>query len=148
MLLLPNKIYPYLREFIMDRTALLQRHNLKATPQRIEIVNVLKLQGHLNIDTLYVELKKKFPSISLSTIYKNINTMIQKDFLSELKVPSQKNLYELIKEEHSHLICTECKKVMDICLNISELLLEAKNISGYTFQKSSIILNGTCPSCS
>ncbi len=131
----------------MDKTLLLQSYDLKATPQRLEIVGALYVQGHLNIDTLYSELKNKFPSISLSTIYKNINTMIDKGFLSELKIPSEKNLYELIKEEHSHVICTQCKKVTDIHLNISSLLQEARNISKYKFQKSSIILNGTCPEC-
>lgn len=132
----------------MNKTLLLQSHNLKATPQRLEIVEVLHNQGHLNIDTLYTQLKKKFPSISLSTIYKNINTMIEKGFLLELKIPEQKNVYELSKAEHSHVICIECKKVMDIRLDIATLLLEAKNISKYTFQTSSIILNGTCPRCS
>ena len=36
----------------MEHTALLKKYNLKATPQRLEIVNVLSMNGHMNINEL------------------------------------------------------------------------------------------------
>ena len=56
----------------------------------------------MNIDDLYKKLLSKFPSVSLATIYKNINAMVEKVFLSEVKIPNTKSVYELVKTEHAH----------------------------------------------
>lgn len=64
----------------MNYIATLQKHNLKVTPQRLEIVDILYKNGHMSIDDLYTSLRGKFPSLSLATIYKNINTMCEKFF--------------------------------------------------------------------
>ena len=131
----------------MDNKALLQKHNLKATPQRLEIMRILEDGGHVNIDDLYREIRKTFPSVSLSTIYKNMNKMIEKGFLSEVKLNNQKNLYELHKERHSHVVCTECKSIMDIQVNVSDVLHEAQDISHYELNESSLTFHGVCPRC-
>jgi len=58
-----------------DFTNILREHHLKATPQRLAILENIFLYGHINIDKLYDKVKQKFHSISLATIYKNINAM-------------------------------------------------------------------------
>lgn len=131
----------------MDYIAVLKNHNLKVTPQRLEIVDILYKNGHINIDDLYKALQDKFPSLSLATIYKNINTMCSKLFLSEVKIPHQKNVYELTKDEHSHIVCSKCDSIIDIDLDISTILNQAKRESHYSLKTSSIVLNGICPKC-
>jgi Fur family peroxide stress response transcriptional regulator len=131
----------------MDYIEILQNHNLKVTPQRLEIVDILNMNGHLNIDDLYKLLQNKFPTLSLATIYKNIKAMSNKLFLGEVKIPNQKNVYELTKKEHSHVVCSKCNTIMDIDLYISNILSQAESISNYSLNKSSIVLNGICPKC-
>ena len=131
----------------MDYIEILQNHNLKVTPQRLEIVDILNTNGHINIDDLYKLLQNKFPTLSLATIYKNIKAMSNKLFLSEVKIPHQKNVYELTKKEHSHVVCSKCNTIMDIDLDISNILSQAESISNYSLNKSSIVLNGICPQC-
>ena len=132
----------------MEKTALLQKYNLKATPQRLEIVNVLSIHGHMSINELYSSLLVKFPSISLATIYKNINIMLEKGFLLEVKLSGQKNVFELIKDNHSHVACLKCTDIIDIDLNIEVILQEVKSISDYKIESNSLIFNGLCPKCS
>lgn len=132
----------------MEKSALLQRYNLKATPQRLEIVNVLSTHGHMNINELYTTLLVKFPSISLATIYKNINIMLEKGFLLEVKLSNQKNVFELVKNNHSHVRCVECADIIDIDLNLESILHEVKSISNYKIESNSLIFNGVCPRCS
>jgi len=131
----------------MDYITLLQNYNLKVTPQRLEIVDILYKNGHINIDDLYKSLKNKFPSLSLATIYKNINKMCEKLFLSEVKIPNKKNVYELVKKEHSHVVCSKCNAIMDIDLDTTNILTQAQSLSNYSLDKSSIVLNGICPKC-
>jgi len=131
----------------MKNISRLKDSNLKVTPQRLEIVKILSTYGHMNINSLYEALREKFPTLSLATIYKNIHTMRDKSFLSEVKIPNQKNLYELKKEEHSHIVCSKCDDIIDIELNTSSFINQASSISNYKLDKSSIVLNGICPKC-
>ena len=132
----------------MDYALLLKEYNLKVTPQRLAIVEELNMHGHMNIDDLYHTLLVKFPSISLATIYKNINAMIEKIFLNEVKIPNKKSVYELTKEEHSHVVCKKCNAIMDINLDTSKLLNEAKKISEFSLDEGAVIFAGICPKCS
>lgn len=132
----------------MDYAQLLKEYNLKVTPQRVAIVDELYVNGHINIDDLFNSLKMKFPSISLATIYKNINAMLRKFFLTEVQIPNQKSVYELTKELHSHLVCKECNKIEDISLSTETLLIEASRRCDFKLENISVVLTGTCKECS
>ena len=128
-------------------TVLLKNYNLKVTPQRVAIVEELYLNGHMNIDDLYKKLLAKFPSISLATIYKNINAMVEKVFLSEVKIPNTKSVFELVKEEHAHLVCSECGNIEDIMLDVSSVLEEVTSKSKFKIESTNLVLSGLCPNC-
>ena len=129
-------------------TNLLKEYDLKVTPQRVAIVEELYKNGHINIDDLYKKLLSKFPSISLATIYKNINAMIEKVFLSEVKIPNTKSVYELVKTEHAHLVCSCCGAIEDIKLDSSSILNEVSTLSSFKIDSTNIVLSGICPKCS
>ena len=126
---------------------LLKDRKLTVTPQRIEIVNILSTNRHINVDKLYSLLLSSFPSISLATVYKNINIMLEKSLISEVQIPNKKSVYELIKEEHFHVTCKECNEVLDLNLDVSKLVDEAKSKSGYDLKSSTMVFSGLCPKC-
>ncbi len=133
---------------MINYTTLLKEYDLKVTPQRVAIVEELYINGHMNIEDLYKKLLSKFPSISLATIYKNINAMIEKVFLNEVKIPNSKSVYELVKEEHSHLVCSFCGKIEDVEINTSSLLKEVNSSTNYTIKEINMVFTGICPDCS
>ncbi len=128
-------------------TTILKQYDLKVTPQRIAIVEELYKNGHMNIDELYRNLLSKFPSISLATIYKNINSMVEKLFLSEVKIPESKSVYELTKTEHAHMVCSSCGSICDIMLDVSSIVHEASTLTDFKIDSTNIVLNGTCGKC-
>ena len=133
---------------MLDYVTLLKEKTLTVTPQRLEIVSLLSSNQHINVDELYVLLHNNFPSISLATVYKNINVMLEKLLLSEVQIPNKKNVYELMKEEHCHLMCLECHEILDLKLDITKLIKEAELKSGYSIYSSDLVFSGVCPSCS
>ncbi len=135
------------KEKFMNSVKILQEHNLKVTPQRLEILNLLHTNGHLSVDDMYKLLQHKFPALSLATIYKNIKRMSAKLLLSEVKIPQSKSVYELSKQEHSHIVCQKCNNIMDVDLDISNLTKQAISLSNYTIEESLIVLSGICPKC-
>ena len=128
-------------------TNLLREHNLKATPQRLAIMDIIEVHGHINIDTLYEEVKKRFNSISLATIYKNINSMIDNLLLAEVKLPNRKSVYEIVKSEHSHLLCKECGTVIDVEIDTSYMVKDISLKYNFDINGSDVVLFGTCRSC-
>lgn len=133
---------------IKNYTNLLKEYDLKVTPQRLAIVEEIHSNGHMNIDDLYQKLLSKFPSVSLATIYKNINAMVEKVFLAEVKIPNGKSVYELSKTEHAHLICDSCGLIEDIDLDTNLLFNQLSQKSGFEIDSAQIILNGICKNCS
>lgn len=131
----------------MDYQLLLKNCELKATPQRIGILSLMFQAGHITIDELYQKIKKEFPSISLATLYKNINAMLEKKLITEVKVPNSKNMYEITKGEHAHLLCNSCHTFVDIKLNSSPMIEEASEKSHFKIEHSDIIFSGLCPKC-
>jgi Fur family transcriptional regulator, peroxide stress response regulator len=129
-------------------TNLLKEYDLKVTPQRVAIVEELYMNGHMNIDDLYKKLLSKFPSISLATIYKNVNAMIEKVFLSEVKIPNSKSVYELVKSEHAHLVCSSCGHIEDIEVDTSSILNDISKMSKFKIDSTDVVLSGVCPNCS
>jgi Fur family peroxide stress response transcriptional regulator len=132
---------------MFNSSILLKEYNLKVTPQRVAIVEELYKNGHMNIDDLYKNLLEKFPSISLATIYKNVNAMVEKIFLNEVKVPDAKTVYELVKEEHSHLVCSSCGKIEDIIIDTSVLNNTLSSVSNFKIDNTEVVFQGTCEKC-
>ncbi|NCO02273.1 MAG: transcriptional repressor [Epsilonproteobacteria bacterium] len=125
----------------------LREHNLKATPQRLAIADILHTKGHIAIEPLYEVMLKKFSSISLATIYKNINLMVANSFIQEVKIPHAKSLYELTKDAHSHLLCQKCGEVTDITVDLNSVISSASQKSQFKIEKLDLVLSGLCKNC-
>jgi len=131
----------------MNYTEKLRENTLKVTPQRIAMLEEIEAAGHIDVDALYEILRMSFPSISLATVYKNVNQMYELSILEVIKVPNHKQQYEIAKAPHIHLACDACGSVMDMDQCIDELMDSAESGSGYRLNHSSVVLNGICPSC-
>jgi len=126
---------------------LLREHNLKATSQRLSILEMIERYGHIDIESLFEKLHATFPTLALATLYRNINDLVQKGIVSEVKLPHQKQKYEITKDEHAHLLCDTCGMIEDATIDTSSLSEQIKNQYGYDVQSCTIVLNFTCPHC-
>lgn len=132
-----------------DYATRLQASNLKATFQRMRIMEVIDQKGHISLDDIYMKIKAHYPSLSLATIYKNILLMTQKGLLVEVPLESQKSKYELAKEAHIHLICRQCGEVEDVNLleSTSQTLQQLTQKESFQLEKEQINLYGVCKAC-
>lgn len=132
-----------------DYATLLKDNELKATFQRMNILNIIEKRGHISVEDIYDEVIKIHPSISLATIYKNIILMMEKGVLVEVPIAGSKAKYELAKTDHIHLVCTECGSVEDQeCMEATDKVLhELTNKEHFILNKRQINLYGVCSSC-
>ena len=129
--------------------AILKEHGLKATYQRMSILSVLDEMGHGTIDEVYERVKLTHPTISLATVYKNIITMVDSMVITEVPIVGKKSKYELKKDDHIHLICTECGDVKDTDMNIeiSNDVNSVANNASFEAKSSQVNIYGVCQDC-
>ncbi len=129
----------------LEYSNLLKQNHLKSTPQRVAMLGILEKKGHADIDYIYNEIKKDFVSISLATVYKNINTMLDAGIIQEIKVPQKKSKFEITKHKHSHFVCERCGEVYDIDMPKK---LDIELPEGFQPKEASVMVVGVCKSCS
>ncbi|EES90141.1 Fur family transcriptional regulator [Helicobacter canadensis] len=128
---------------------LLKQNNLKITPQRITILKEIEKRGHISIEEIYENIREIHPSISLATIYKNLTSMQEAKIIDEVKLPNQKQRYELIKKPHIHLVCEKCGNITDMHFDnsIQQLKKDCETQTHYKIKDASIVLLGICEHC-
>ena len=131
----------------MNFETIIKEHHLKVTPQRLAILTNMHSYGHIDIDSLYTEVKKQFSSISLATMYKNINLMIKNSLVKEVKLPLLKSRYEIRKKTHAHLLCTKCNEFEDIPFPCTSLVGDIEKETSYKIDDSEFIFSGLCQKC-
>ncbi len=128
---------------MIDYISLLKQNDLKATIQRTNILKSINRAGHINIDDIYDDLKKSYPTLSLATIYKNIILMLEQNVIIEVPINGKKSKYELKKDEHIHLICKSCGNIEDRELD-SYCNIDIEN---FQIVSKQINLYGLCKNC-
>lgn len=122
----------------------------KNTKQRNKIIQILKnAQAPMAVEEIYLLIKKESNSISISTIYRNMEALLEKSIITKTIYNDGKSRYELVKKEHiHHLICLKCKKSMPMEKCPMELI--KKNIrdqDGFEVLEHKIEIYGHCKNC-
>ncbi len=95
-----------------DLVPILKSVNLKVTPQRLSILQIIRNKEHATIKDVFTAVRKTSPSISLATVYKNINTLVEHSILGVMSVNSSQAYYELSKSNQNiHVVCRGCGSI-------------------------------------
>ena len=92
----------------------LSKHKLKATHQRIAIYDILiYLDGHPTADKIYSKVCQYYPSISLATVYKTLDTFVDKALINRVLSAKDAMKYDINMRDHHHLYCENSDKIID-----------------------------------
>jgi Fur family transcriptional regulator, peroxide stress response regulator len=123
---------------------------LAATHQRQVIYEaIVSTGGHHSAETVYAEVRRRTPSISLATVYNNLRLFVEHGLLREVSPHSSTLLVEGNLDPHHHLVCTRCKAVEDIdddFINYKKLSRLAPR--GFDLSQPLVEVFGLCRRCS
>lgn len=131
--------------------SLLKDRGLKNTKHRQTILELLQAeQEPVTAEQIYCMLKEKDVAINLSTVYRTLETLSEKELIVKHSVTNEsKALFEYNNQVHKHyLVCVECKKILAVegCpLHQYEELLEQK--TGFVITGHKLDMYGLCPAC-
>ena len=128
---------------------LLKSKDLKVTPQRLAIFHVLSnTTSHPSAETIYNSLQENYPTMSLATVYKTLDSFKKSNLIQEINVGEDSFRYDATTDSHPHIICTECHGVFDMESNY------LKNVRKYVSEETDFKLTGeqlyfygVCPRC-
>ncbi len=93
----------------------LRNKGYKATPQRIAICRIaLHSREHPTAQSIYDEVKKVHPTVSLATVYKTLQVLRDLDLIHELNLPQGQARFDPYIKPHVNLICQQCGKIEDL----------------------------------
>jgi len=121
---------------------------LKKSRQRDEILSYLKsVNTHPTAETIYMEVKKAIPDISLATVYRNLKLLSENGEILELTYGSSSSRFDGNTSPHYHFVCEKCKNVYDIMMDLTDELHSMVTREGYLPYEHRLEFFGVCKDC-
>ena len=129
---------------------LCEQNGLAVTHQRQVIWETLAaMHGHPTPEAVYDAVRKRVPSISLATVYKNVNTFVGLGMISEVSLHHGQTRIETNMHPHHHLICIRCRCIIDLNeRDLEPVKLKKRAPEGFQVHRYSVEVHGLCSKCS
>jgi Fur family transcriptional regulator, peroxide stress response regulator len=109
------------------------------------------LQGdptHPFADEIYRRVRKKLPRISLATVYRNLQRLVDDGKIRAVLLGERVARYDPETSEHDHFICERCGRVIDLFLERARQIdLTPLANDGYIVTTHNLTVYGTCQVC-
>ncbi len=122
---------------------------MKYSHQRELILQVMKQSlGHLTARQVYQRVKEELPTISLGTIYRNLNVLDEQNLIRRIVVPYGCDEFDYNPTEHSHFFCTKCESLYDLEAHIDQKMKQVvEETTGYEITNTNVVFKGVCHKC-
>lgn len=136
-----------------DRLALeLRKKGYRVTAQRTILLETIAHRGgHLSVQDVYQEARKRLPGLNLATVYRTVDSLRDAGLIDGYVTGSEPMQFALRDHgaPHGHLVCRGCGMVTDLDLAILEPVEEKiKSGSGFQIDVNHLTLEGLCEQCS
>lgn len=92
----------------------LRNDGYKVTPQRLAICEfILGRKDHPNAENIFVEIRKKYPSMSRATIYNTLHLLKRIGMLQEIGFDNGTTRFDPDTSVHINLVCRSCGNIVD-----------------------------------
>ena len=123
---------------------------IRITSQRALILEVIRQGwGHLDADEVYRQARKKQPRLSLSTVYRTLQTLKKLGLVEEVHFDEAHHHYEIKPStEHHHLVCLGCGKVVEFeCPTSQKMKEDIASEKDFQVTSVEVQMTGYCPKC-
>lgn len=127
--------------------ALFRAKKIPLTHQRLAVYEELAVRrDHPSAEALYESLRKSYPSLSLATVYKTLQTLHEMGMVARVDSPAAQARYDAIVETHHHAVCASCGRIEDIFDPRLDKIAPPKS-DAFRFSGHSVHFHGLCADC-
>ncbi len=137
------------RERSLENGALLRRHGLHVTAQRLAVLRAVADGPHTAADDIYKAVRAQIGAISRQAVYDALAVLSDRGLLRRIQPAGSPARYEnRVGDNHHHLICRTCSRMVDVDCAVGDTpCLTAADDSGYEIDEAEVIYWGRCPAC-
>ncbi len=119
------------------------------TAQRAAVFDYLRaVEHHPTAEDVFFAVKKKLPRISLATVYKNLEALVEQQAVSKLCYGDSSARYDIRTDHHYHSRCLGCGKLWDLeAKHGSAWLSQVKPQAGFEVKDYRLEVLGYCRDC-
>ncbi|HEY7538156.1 MAG TPA: Fur family transcriptional regulator [Gaiellaceae bacterium] len=133
-----------------DLRALLQRSGLRATRQRLLVLDALAGEpSDATAQQIHERLRGAGTPIGLATVYRTLKSLAEADAIDSFSHHRGETCFRLCSEgHHHHLLCSECHRVVELegC-DLGAWLDEAAAAHGFVASDHRLEITGVCANC-
>jgi Fur family ferric uptake transcriptional regulator len=128
---------------------LLRQRGIQVTAQRLAVLRVVSNHPHITADGVAEAVRSEIGSISLQSVYDALALLAAEGLIRRIQPAGSAALFEdRVGDNHHHLICRICGRVVDIdCAIGSAPCLKAIDDQGYEIDEAEVAYWGRCPDC-
>lgn len=132
-----------------DDDALLRRHGLHVTAQRLAVLRAVSDRPHSAADDIYGVVRAEIGAISRQAVYDGLAALADKGLIRRIQPAGSPARYEdRVGDNHHHLICRACGRMVDVDCAVGDTpCLTAADDSAYEIDEAEVIYWGRCPEC-
>ncbi len=129
---------------------LLRESGHKMTPQRMMVLTTLRhAPGHLSAADIFEDVKRSYPYVDISTVYRTLNVLKELRIVSETHMGGGDATFEWVGvERHHHLICKQCDGVTSLDQEYMDRLgAQIARDLGFAADMDHFAIFGLCAAC-
>ena len=120
---------------------------IRPSLQRIEIMRYLLTHPtHPTIDEIFMELKKRIPTVSRTTIYNTLRMFSEKGGELMITIDEHNVCYDGTTTPHAHFSCKVCGRVFDMP-DMHPPTPQSTAIEGFSIDDAQLYYKGVCADC-
>jgi len=123
------------------------RETRRQTQQLKVVWDAIKHEtSHPTADQIYEKVRRTMPTISLGTVYRNLQKLVGEKKLKVMTL-GRTQRFDPMVDRHDHFICERCNRVYDIVLKSTEKVLSSSPRQGFKVTAHQVTLYGVCKNC-
>ncbi len=118
---------------------------MRQTATRKQLLDILKkTPGPISAE----EILQRIP-VNKTTIYRQLSSLHAAGLISDIRFADRKVRYELTRDHHHHLVCTNCNSVSDVVLpeNLDTLASQSTSARNFLITSHYLEFFGLCHNC-
>ncbi len=127
----------------------LRERGIQVTAQRLAVLRAVDGQPHVTADGVIQAVRAEIGAISVQAVYDALALLASEGLVRRIQHSGSSARFESrVGDNHHHLICRSCGRVVDIdCATGDTPCLTANVDHGYEIDEAEVVYWGRCPDC-
>ena len=136
----------FMSSLFNELTSRLKKKKIRPSYQRLKVLEYLTThRSHPTVNQIYNDLCKEVPTLSKTTVYNALNTLLEAGLVKVVNIEENETRYDFNIKDHGHFKCNLCGTIYDFSIDLDTFSTE--ELSGFKITDKDVYFKGICSRC-